>query len=155
MNDVPSKCPHCNGVAAVPDTAVEAFARREAVAKAIYETQERLRADDDIPGRPWVPWEHQTSRREQRIALAMADAALEALAARASVCPGCEALGKECSRLEADREYNAELVRERDARIAELEARLEAQTPTEAVHCPACGNETLVDECPGVEAPEA
>lgn len=55
---------------------------REAVAKAIYETQERLRADDDIPGSPWCPWESQTSRRERRIAFAMADAAIAVLKPR-------------------------------------------------------------------------
>jgi hypothetical protein len=46
------------------------------LAAIIYETQERLRADDDIPGSPWTPWDQQTSRRERRIAQAMAGAAL-------------------------------------------------------------------------------
>src|SRR5262245_61865803 len=51
-------------------------AAREAMARVLYETEEKLRADDDIPDSPWVPWSHQTSSRERRIFLAMADAAL-------------------------------------------------------------------------------
>src|SRR5678815_5036250 len=40
---------------------------RERVAQTAYETEEKLRADDDH-GSPWTPWNRQTSHRERRIA---------------------------------------------------------------------------------------
>jgi hypothetical protein len=51
----------------------------DTLAKLIYETEERLRAAEDSPLTPWVPWEAQTSRREHRIYRAIAEEIIAAL----------------------------------------------------------------------------
>jgi hypothetical protein len=53
---------------------------RDALAALIYEAEEEARAlEEHGESWGWVPWDKQTSRRERRIYLAVADAVLTAL----------------------------------------------------------------------------